>query len=150
MVTKKFRKKGQGSVEYLSIVGIALMILIPATILFTNYTRSANEEVLANQLNMIGQRILNKAEEMYVVGADSWSTIEATFPESFESATLYDGKDLVFKYGTSGGYSQVVFFVDRFTISNGTCNTNCTFDFTTGVNRIRIELIDSKIELRRI
>lgn len=144
------KKKGQGSVEYLSVVGIALMLLIPATMLFTNYTRSANEEVLANQLNMIGQRIMNKAEEMYVIGTNSWSTIETTFPDSFESATFYNGSDLVFRYATGSGYSDVVFFAERFTFTNGTCNSDCNLSFSTGVNRIRIELIGSEIELRKI
>ena len=38
--------KAQVSIEHLMIIGIAVLILIPATMLFYNYAKGSNQEVV--------------------------------------------------------------------------------------------------------
>ena len=147
------RKKGQSSIEYLSIVGIALLMLVPATILFTNYTRSTNDEIVANQYNVVGNTILEKAEEMYVLGEDSWVTIEVMIPESLLNATLEDnGRELVLIHTSTSDTSSTVFFTTRFYLNNGTatCGSNCALYFNPGLNRIRIQMKSGEVEIKRV
>jgi len=149
------RKKGQSSVEYLSIVGIALLMLVPATILFTNYTRSTNDEIVANQYNLIGTTILEKAEEMYVLGEDSWVTIQVMLPESIIDSSIEDnGREFVLRHSGTNGESSTVFFTTRFHITNGTnrtaCPNNCALNLTPGNNKLRIQMKSSEVEIRKV
>lgn len=147
-------RRGQNAVEYLSIIGIAMLMLIPATMLFLSYSKSTNTQVISSQFNLIGNTIINKAEEMYVIGKGSWVTLEVTFPEALKGAEINGGQDLVFNYTGVNGESQAVFFVDRFRMSNGpaptTCNSICSLPFTPGLNKIRIEYDGIAVQIRRI
>lgn len=148
---KMHSKKAQGSVEYLSIVGIALLLLIPATILFTNYARNTNDEVVSNQLTLIGNSILSKAEEMFVLGAGSWTTEEIVIPNSVVGSIIVANKDLVFVYDSYNGRTDAVFFSYRFDINNGTdCTTFCNMSFTPGINKVRIEYRNNAVQIRKV
>jgi hypothetical protein len=129
------------------------MLLIPATIIFTSYARNTNDEVLSNQLNLIGNTVLNKAEEMYVLGSGSWVTIDANIPDAVEYVYIANGDELVFVYDTVNGRSNAVFFSQRFKLNNGTtggCVVNCTLPWSSGANQIRIELKGLDIQLKKV
>lgn len=148
----KKRGKAQSAIEYLSIVAIGLMVLIPGSYLFLNYSKSATDQVAANQLNIAGVEIINEAEKMYILGRNSWTTLEISLPGIFIDAGIHDGKELFFIYGAQGGESNVVFFPVGFNISNSTvaCTGLCNLNLTTGLNRIRIQSQGQFVSLRRI
>lgn len=136
-----FNLKGQSSVEYLSVIAIALMVLIPGSYLFLNYSTSTSEQVASNQLNLAGIDIINEAEKMYVLGRMSWVTLELSLPGNFIGAGINDGQELFFNYSTGSGVSTTVFFPVGFNISNSTnpCISGCTLDLNPGVNRLRLQ-----------
>lgn len=146
--------KGQSSVEFLSVVAIALLVLIPGSYLFLNYTQGATEQVASNQLNLFGREIISEAEKMYVVGRDSWVTIELSLPGNFIEGGIRDGKEMYFKYGSNVGESYVVFFPVGFDISDSraaACVGDCPFDFVAGgVNRIRIQSQGDFVSIERV
>lgn len=134
--------RGQSSVEYLSVVAIALMVLIPGSYLFLNYSKSTSEQVSANQLNLAGVDIINEAEKMYVLGKNSWVTLEISLPGIFLDSSIQGGEEMFFRYGSDGGESYVVFFPLGFDISNSTSNPcigECSLSLTPGINRVRIQ-----------
>jgi hypothetical protein len=133
-------KKAQSGVEYMAVVGIALLVLTAGTLILSNYSRSINDQVITNQITIIGNTIINNAETMYVLGNESWVTIEFNFPTSVKSTIINDNKDLVFSYYTSSGESNVVFFLEKFNISNQSspCVGACSVDITPGLNRVKI------------
>ena len=134
--------KGQSSVEYLSIVAIALMVLIPGSYLFLNYSRGATEQVSGNQLNLAGREILAEAEKMHVVGTNSWVTLDVSLPGTFIEGAIVDGQEFYFKYGTRSGESYTVFFPVGFQISNSAdapCVDECDLGFTVGLNKVRVQ-----------
>jgi len=145
-------RKGQSSVEYLTIVAIALMVLIPGSYLFLNYAKSSSEQVASSQLNLIGVEIVNEAEKMFILGKDSWITLEINFPGVLLDSKIYDGTELFFSYSTSIGDSFTVFFPLGFNISNSTspCSGECSLGFTPGLNRIRIQSQGSFVSIRRV
>ncbi|PIN80803.1 hypothetical protein COV13_02970 [Candidatus Woesearchaeota archaeon CG10_big_fil_rev_8_21_14_0_10_32_9] len=139
--------------EYLSIISIALLILIPSTMLFLNYSKSTTDTITSGQLNLIGTTLQNKAEEMYVVGKGSWVTLEFSFPQSFQEAGINTGNELYFTYSTAKGVSQVVFFFDRFnitSITNTSCSTYCNLNFSEGINKIKIESNGSQVIVKKV
>ncbi|MCC7574673.1 hypothetical protein KO361_03725 [Candidatus Woesearchaeota archaeon] len=144
--------KGQSSVEYLSIVAIALMVLVPGSYLFFNYSKSTSDQVAANQLNLAGVEILNEAEKMYVLGKNSWVTLDVSFPGIFMDAGIYDERELFFRYSTGSGESYVVFFAVGFNISNSTvaCGEYCSLGFNPGVNRVRIQSQGNYVSIVKI
>jgi hypothetical protein len=135
------RVRGQSSVEYLSVVAIALMVLIPGSYLFLNYSKSTSEQVSASQLNLAGSEIISEAEKMYVLGKNSWVTLELSLPGNFLDAGIHDGKEMYFRYGSGSGESYAVFFPLGFNISNSSssCLDECVLNLNTGLNRVRIQ-----------
>jgi len=133
-------RKGQSAVEFLSIISIALLMIIPASYLFINQTRLTGDEITSGQLDQIGNAIRDKAEEMYILGQGSWTTITINLPDSVRETYIAGEEDLVFSYDTRRGRAQAVFFMDRFSITDGTgnCDPECYLDLTPGVNEIRI------------
>ena len=145
-------RRAQGAIEYLSIVGIALMVLIPATILFLNYSKSTSDGVIANQLNFAGLEIYENAEKMFVIGKGSWVTLEINMPDSYKDGGIVGNNEMFFTYSTSQGESQAVFFFDKFYVSNGRdeCNSYCDLSFNPGVNRVRIESNGTTVFIRKM
>jgi hypothetical protein len=146
-------KRAQSGVEYMAVVGIALLVLTSGTIILSNYSKSINDQVITNQINIIGNTIINNAESMYVLGNESWVTIEFNFPTAIKSADIYDNTDLVFSYYTSSGVSNIVFFMDKFNLSNDhstPCTSPCELNITPGVNRLKIRSGGSYVSLLKV
>lgn len=148
-------KLGQGSFEYISIVAVALLLIIPSTVLFLNYSQSTGDQVLSSQFNFIGNTLLSKAEEMYVIGTYSWTTVDVNLPNSFTNATIYDNQDLVLTYQSRRGPSQAVFFPTRFNITslNSTgepCLEDvCDLDLRQGPNSLMVRSQGEIVTLER-
>ncbi len=149
----KLKTKAQSAMEYLSVISIAMLVLIPTTVLFLNYSKSTTDSVTSGQLNLIGSTIQSKTEEMYVVGKGSWITLELNFPPSFEQAGINSGNELFFTYATTKGTSQAVFFFDRYnitSIANTSCQDYCELNFSQGINKVRIESNGTQVIVRKI
>jgi len=129
----------------MSVIGIALLVLTSGTLILANYSKSINDQVVSNQISIIGNTIMNNAESMYVLGNESWITIEFSLPSSLDGVALNSDTDLVFAYYTSTGVSNIVFFSDKFNLSNGTsypCGANpksCSIYLNAGINRVKIK-----------
>jgi len=132
--------RGQSSVEYLFVVALSLMLVIPASFLFLGYSSSQEDTISAAQINRIGNEVLTKSEEMYVIGNNSWMTMEIILPDNFKKARIYGERELVIDYYIKSGYTQAVFFSDV-DITNGThrCVSNpCDVQMFAGINMIRV------------
>ncbi len=133
--------RGQSSVEYLFVVALSLMLIIPASMLFFSYSKSSEDSVVAAQVNRVGNEVMVKVEEMYVFGKNSWITLKATLPDSFENATIYGSgstSELVISYYTQTGLTDAVFFSDILLTDGVGCTNNCVLPLNPGVNNIRI------------
>ena len=149
----KFCVKGQSAVEYLVIVAIALMVLIPGSYLFLSYSKGTTSQVASNQLNVAGSMLISEAEKMYVLGKNSWVTVEFSLPGNFMEGTIVDGQEMYFKFGSDAGESYALFFPVGYNISNSNtsnCEGNCPLGFTPGVNRVKIESQGSYVSIVRV
>ncbi len=150
-----YKSKGQSSLELLMVVGLALVILVPSTILFVNYAQNTATEVSVSQINLIGQRLLNTASEMKGAGSNSWTTLEINFPENVIDMTIFNSvneTDLIILYDTPSGHSELVFFGTRFRLDNGTtsCEGYCSVNVTPGVNSIRVASHSTGVSIKKV
>ncbi|MFT4311016.1 MAG: hypothetical protein ACMXX7_00125 [Candidatus Woesearchaeota archaeon] len=146
-----FKKKAQSSIELLMVVGIALIILLPASIAFFSYAQSTTSMVSASQINILGTELISKAEEMYALGSSSWSTIELSVPNEVLSAGIVNQTELFINYRTPIGTSQAVFFSTRIGVTNSvdSCIDVCTLNLTPGINRFRIQSMGQNVSIQR-
>lgn len=81
-------KKSQASMEFLTIFGIAfLIILIMAGIFFT-YTMGAKDTLDRKQIEKIGEEIMFNAEQVYFLGQGNRVTINTNFPDKITNITI--------------------------------------------------------------
>jgi len=127
--------------EYMLIVGFALVVIIPATFLFYNYSRGSNDELIASQINSIGVEMLDSVERMYIGGEHQWETLKLNLPDTVTEMYILDNTELVIEYNTQSGLSEAVFFSDiNMTTPTTDCVGNvCNFSINPGYIKVRVE-----------
>lgn len=127
----KFSRKAQFSMEYLLMMGFALLLLIPTIYLFINESNNIKSDIALSQLNKISLKLSEKSEEVYYQGAPSRTTITANFPYGIKNISI-QGKDILFIYE---GYENSTLTVLQ------TCQINVTGNISTkaGVHNILIK-----------
>jgi uncharacterized protein (UPF0333 family) len=103
------RLRGQSSVEYLLIVGIALGVLIPAVFFFASYSGSQEATGVGAQIDEIGLAVTTAASEAYALGAGSRRQVEVSLPEGITRIWV-NGTELAIAYESAYGPSEAVFF----------------------------------------
>lgn len=133
--------RAQAAVEYLFIVALALMLIIPGSIVFYRFSADSQAMIEVSKLTATGHEILQVAEELYSLGS-AWETIEVNFPDSATGLWVYNGtvSELVLTFEIEGP-SEVVFFthVPMGNASTNDCTNGCFVPITPGDNRLRIE-----------
>lgn len=105
-------KRGQSAFEYIMVVGIAMLLIVPGALLFYNYSVKSGDELVRSRIEMAGNNILGSAEKVYYIGENSWETIEIDFPESVRWMYILNNSELVIEYDSHTGLSEAVFFSD--------------------------------------
>ena len=108
------KEKGQISVEYLIIIGFVFAVLIPGVYMFYSYTIGQTDKASVDIVNKIGNEIVNSAESMFLVGENSWITLDIVFPEQVVDYYILDGTELIIVYETQRGRTENVFFSNVF------------------------------------
>lgn len=150
-VSSSRSRRGQSSVEYLFIVALALTLILPASFLFFDFSKSSEGAVISAQINRIGTEVVAKAEEVYVIGNNSRVTLELTVPDGIESVMIYGERELVISYYVLGGVSQAVFFSDipLTNTTSGCLVLPCVVDFVPGLNYVRVTSRGDHVSVER-
>jgi len=105
-------KKGQGAFEYIMVVGIAMILIVPGAVLFFNYSKRSADETLRAQIDMVGKDIVEGVEKVYYIGENSWETVKVDVPDNVNWIYVLDDYELVIVYDTQVGLSEAVFYSD--------------------------------------
>ncbi len=131
------KKRSQISVEYILIITLALMILLPGIYLFRNYALESNDKIIERRLAEITNQIFVKAREMYYYGPPSKSVVTVELPSQINlvyilSIPSNDEYYLVFDVLTTNGQKEFT-FESEVPLENDfpNCNpsTNCNQGF---------------------
>jgi hypothetical protein len=153
-------RKGQSSLEYLTIFGIGLTIIIVLTGIFYIYSGTAKQKLDQKQIESIGQELTSTIEKLYFLGEGNRVTLKTNFPEGVDNLTIHhlnnsNATDVIefdyfnFSYQFEGQYISSIFEArDTYIRFNCTrCNhdlvRNVSYynqsDFSGGIKNIRIE-----------
>jgi hypothetical protein len=138
---KTMQIKAQAALEYMMIVALTLMIIVPTTYLFFRYSSESNIKVIDSQLNQIGRIMVETAETVYFSGDGSKIVIELNMPENVNDINILSNRELVFNVTTNIGETESVFF-SKANISSSNCQGEvCKLEsvFGPGVNKIKFQ-----------
>ena len=147
--------RGQSSVEYLFVVALALMMIIPGSVIFYRYSADSQEAVVSAQIYKSGSDLVDTAELIYSIGSNSWQTVELTFPTDVHGVEVYRDtvsgiSELVIIFGP---YDSHAVFFTRTSLLNETasnCTSGCTIPVHDGINNIRVESYDNGVVRYRV
>ena len=142
----KGRSSGQSSLEYLMVVAITFVIILPATYLFYSYSKESSYEINDAQATKLGRTIVDAAESIFYSGKGSKAVLELNVPDNVDSASIIDGREVVFNITTSFGTSEIVFFSSvNLTTPGSGCNANiCNISglASPGLKKVKLEVVD--------
>jgi len=115
---KRCSRKAQVSVEYMMIIAISLMILLPGIYFFRNYVFESNDNILKGRVTSISSQLLTRAQKMYYYGPPSKTTIQVDMPPQVNAMYILYIDDidpnlreynLVFELLTTKGEEELFF-----------------------------------------
>src|SRR3989338_599919 len=144
--------KSQSSMEFLIVIGIAFLVIVPATYFFLNFSRESAEEITFYQFEAIGRDIVSTAESLFYSGESSKTVISLRMPKGIESAAIIDKRELVFNVSTSSGYTDFVFFSRVNLTPSASCGGSvCALEelSSAGVRNIKLTALDSSVQIEQ-
>ena len=104
----KITKKAQVSMEYMILVGFLLVVTIPLILVYNTQYRGTNQQIIANQADQLGQKIIDTAESIYYLGQPSKTTIKLYMPQQLEGITITSNEITFRIFAQRGGIDEVV------------------------------------------
>ncbi len=95
-------KRGQAASEYLGIIIIVLIILIPILILYIRYSGETKDAVVSSKVDSITNEITRATNQVFVYGPGTQSTVTISFPENIDYVE-FSNKDVTFHLINSKG-----------------------------------------------
>ena len=72
----------QASFEYLLVIALTFVVIVPATYLFYDYSRESSQEIIDAQVTKIGRTIVDMSESIYYSGEGSKTVLDLNMPEN--------------------------------------------------------------------
>lgn len=136
--------KAQVAMEYLMVIALVTILIIPASYIFYTYAQSSSERISAGQIEKMGNDIIDAAETIYYLGYPSRQDIDEQMPEGVYNIAIFTDwsseprvNELVF-YTKFGGKMSEKVYVSRVNI-NGSFSER---DFVPGAKVIRVAAMD--------
>jgi hypothetical protein len=100
-------KKAQSAMEYVSIVGFIMIIMLPATYLYIKYSGDSSDSVTNAKIDVISNEIVSAAEQMYAYGAGSQTTIKINFPKGIQKVEFIENEIVFYVLNSGGGLNEI-------------------------------------------
>ena len=132
-------KSGQAATEYLMVVALISIVIIPTTFLFYNYASDSAEEIDHAQIDKFGRDLVATAETVYYLGSPSKIVFEGRLPANVENIGIVQDQ-------VSGTYLLSIDVRTKSGLVNFTYPTQVKIsgvftepDISEGIKRVRIE-----------
>jgi len=130
-------KRGQVSVEFITIFGFIFLMTIPLVLVFFSQLGSVRDSLGQNQLRNIAIKLADKSESIYYLGEPSKTSIKAFFPEGIRYVIL-TGNEIMFGIMNSNGIIEEIYSVSQVNVT-GNLSTS------SGLHYITIEAYQGKV-----
>jgi len=109
---KDLRNKAQVSMEYTLVIGLIIIALTIIVAIALSYSSSAKHQIIMNQIDKIGKKIVETTDSIYYLGSPSKATIDLTMPNNIESILIdRTAKSITFKFiGSTGSAFSIYYF----------------------------------------
>ncbi len=145
------QRGGQVSVEYLLVLGMAFLLLVPGGYLFYSFSQGSQEQVAGSQITRSGDLIINTVKEVYSVGENSWSTVNINFPSGVQNIYVTGGgNELVIEYDSATGTSEAVFFSNINMTTPYAGGEITAGEFKSGLTKIKVSSQGDYVQLREV
>ncbi|MFT4311753.1 MAG: hypothetical protein ACMXYF_00820 [Candidatus Woesearchaeota archaeon] len=135
------QKRGQVSIEYLLLMGFALIAILGAAALaflsFSDFEQSVRE----NQVQSSLQSIVEQSQLVYGIGPNSFRVITITLPTNVDQILIAQNT-ITARMHTSGGLNDIVFF--------STVPLQGTIDAQRGTKTLRVTAFDNHVQIEQI
>ncbi len=132
--------KGQSSLEFLMIMGVAMLMILPLVVVFFQQSENLNTEITDSQADKVASEIRDAADEVFYLGAPSKKTVSIYMPENVVSAGLSDNRIILTIDSSWGDYEIVKWCAANFSSSSALSNH-------PGIHVISVEAEDDLVRL---
>jgi hypothetical protein len=101
----------------LVIIGIALVLIIPLVILYSNYSSESSYSITASKIDSITNQIVTAANQVNVYGKDTQVTLKVDFPKDITEILFYN-KEIIFKIRSKANEDTEIVKISDVPISN--------------------------------
>ncbi len=131
-------RKSQAALEYLMVVSIALMMLVPVVLEGWQSAAQLGTNINFQKARSAASQIADAAKTVYFQGVPSAMTINVVFPENI-ILTNVSGKELYFKMKVKDSSTDVVEFFD-FNVTGNLSNVS-------GMHEIYLEALPNVVNI---
>lgn len=135
---KRNGMKGQVSMEYLLVIGFALLMVIPIVIIFFMQSETIKDSVNLNQARTVAREIADNVKTVATLGSPAMTTIKVTMPDNIKAITIGQ-REIVITIETSGGTSDIFELLPA--------NVTGTIRAESGIHILRIEVTPTNISI---
>lgn len=134
---------GQSTLEYMMIVALTFIVVVPTTYLFYSYSKESSQEISDAQVTKLGRGIIDASELIFYSGQGSKTVLELNVPDRVQGAKIIDGRELVFTVSSSFGDTELVFFSSVYLTTTGCVTGVCQIPqlASSGFKKVKVEAI---------
>jgi len=124
----KFNAKAQAAFEYLVILGIILVVLLPAVYIFYSRSQTTSDQIAFERLSQMGNDIVSGVAYVYPFGYGSKTTLNFNSPVAVTNITvrgdptLSTGYEFVINLQVRGVNQSMVYF-SKYPMFIGNCTS---------------------------
>ena len=130
-------KRGQSSVEFLTIFGFIFLMTVPLIVIFFDQMGAIEDSIAQTHLRNLAIKIADKSESVYYLGQPSRASIKAYLPRRLESIEILDREIRFNIMNRNGNISQI------YAVSGVNMSGNISKEY--GVHYIDIEAADGYV-----
>ena len=132
-------KKGQGSLEYLIIVGFVTFLVISVLLVAYIYTGTLKNKIKITQVDSFGNKVISTAETMFYSGEPSKTTLDIYLP-GVNSINI-TGNLIIIKYQT--GATQTIRAYE------GKVNMTGAINVSLGIKKLIFEAKSDHVDIHQ-
>jgi len=120
--------RAQATFEYLVVLGLILVILLPAVYIFYNRSQTTSDQISLERLSQMGNDIVSGVAYVYPFGSGSKTTLTFNAPVGVSNITVHGdpslstGYEFVINLQVEGVNQSLVYF-SRYPMFIGNCST---------------------------
>jgi|SaaInlStandDraft_4_1057021.scaffolds.fasta_scaffold186597_1 hypothetical protein len=114
-------KRGQSSVEFLTILSFIFLMIIPLILVFIENSTDVRDSISVNHIRNIAVRLVDKSETMYYLGGTSKTTVKALFPNNIEFVNITHDS-ITFTYNNARNKLQYITIVSAVNLTGNISN----------------------------